>query len=86
MTSRLLIWILWPSFLVAGMAEGFLFSVVQPSDLVFFGHHPHISDDGIYTIGFFLIWLFCGLSSALTAYLLSGTEDGTGKDSDCDLI
>ena len=32
-----------------GLAEGFLFSFVQPDDLVFFGHHPNISDEGIYT-------------------------------------
>jgi hypothetical protein len=55
MKYRLLIWILWPSFLVAGMAEGLLFTVVHPQDLLFFGYHPDVSDEGIYTIGFFII-------------------------------
>ena len=74
MKYRLFIWIMWPSFLVAGMAEGLLFSMVHPSELLFFGHHPDISDEGIYTLGFFMIWIFCSISSALTAYILPGIE------------
>lgn len=81
MKYRILLWILWPSFLVSGLAEGFLFSFVQPDDLVFFGHHPNISDEGIYTLGFFAIWIFCALSSALTTYILPGINtDSAGKD------
>ncbi|MDF9788873.1 hypothetical protein [Polynucleobacter sphagniphilus] len=81
MKYRILLWILWPSFLVSGLAEGFLFSFVQPDDLVFFGHHPNISDEGIYTLGFFAIWIFCALSSALTTYILPGIDtDSAGKD------
>ena len=83
MKYRLFIWILWPSFLVSGLAEGLLFSMVHPEDLLFFGYHPDISDEGIYTIGFFMIWMFCALSSALTAYILPGIEassDGLQKD------
>jgi len=77
MKYRLFIWILWPSFLVSGLAEGLLFSMVHPDDLLFFGYHPDISDEGIYTIGFFMIWMFCALSSALTAYILPGIEGGS---------
>jgi hypothetical protein len=83
MKYRILIWILWPSFLVSGLAEGLLFSVVHPSELLFFGHHPDISDEGIYTVGFFVIWMFCAFSSALTAYILPGIQaprDGESVD------
>jgi hypothetical protein len=52
------------------LAEGLLFSIVHPAELLFFGNHPNISDEGIYTIGFFVIWIFCSFSSALTAYIL----------------
>ncbi len=72
MKYRLFIWIMWPSFLVSILAEGLLFSIVHPAELLFFGHHPNISDEGIYTIGFFIIWIFCSFSSALTAYILPG--------------
>jgi hypothetical protein len=87
MKYRLLIWIMWPSFLVAGLAEGLLFSVVHPSELLFFGHQMDISDEGIYTLGFFVIWMFCAFSSALTAYILPGIEAPTnGKPIDRGLI
>jgi len=86
MKYRLLICILWPSFLVAGMAEGLLFSVISPQDLLFFGYHPEISDEGIYSIGFFVIWTFCAFSSALTAYILPGIESPDGKEIDRGLI
>ena len=87
MKYRLLIWIMWPSFLVAGLAEGLLFSVVHPSELLFFGHQLDISDEGIYTLGFFVIWMFCAFSSALTAYILPGIEaPADGKPVDRGLI
>ncbi len=86
MKYHLLIRILWPSFLVAGMAEGLLFSLLHPQDLIFFGHHPKLSDEGIYTIGFFIIWAFCAVSSALTAYILPGIESKGEKEVDNGLI
>jgi hypothetical protein len=86
MKYRLLIWIIWPSFLVSILAEGLLFSIVHPADLLFFGHHPNISDEGIYTIGFFIIWIFCSFSSALTAYILPGVRESSGIESDSGLI
>jgi hypothetical protein len=72
--------------LVSILAEGLLFSIVHPADLLFFGHHPNISDEGIYTIGFFIIWIFCSFSSALTAYILPGVRESSGIESDSGLI
>ena len=86
MRYRLFIWIMWPSFLVSILAEGLLFSVIHPTDLLFFGHHPNISDEGVYTIGFFIIWIFCSFSSALTAYILPGISESSCKESDSGLI
>jgi hypothetical protein len=86
MKYRLLIWIMWPSFLVSILAEGLLFSIVHPADLLFFGYQHNISDEGIYTIGFFVIWIFCAFSSALTAYILPGIDEEADKGSDQGLI
>ena len=86
MKYRLFIWIMWPSFLVSILAEGLLFSIVHPSELLFFGYHPNISDEGIYTIGFFVIWIFCSFSSALTAYILPGIDENGSKAPDRGLI
>jgi hypothetical protein len=73
MKTRLLMWILWPSFLVAGMAEGLLFTMIDPDDLVFFGHHLEVSHEATYSIGFFILWGLCALSSALSIFVLPGT-------------
>lgn len=84
MKYRLLIWILWPAFLVSVLAEGLLFSMIHPSELLFFGHHLDISDEGIYSIGFFIIWIFCTLSSGLTAYVLPENDYDPGKGAEQD--
>jgi hypothetical protein len=87
MRSRLLIWILWPSFLVAGIAEGLLFTAIHPEEILLFGEPLGISNEGIYTLGFFIIWAFCALSSALTVFVLQKPRDSakTGSD-EVDLI
>jgi len=37
MRTELFIWILWPSFIVAGIAEGIFFTIFDPVDLYVFG-------------------------------------------------
>ncbi len=70
MKHRYWIWILWPSFLIAGIAEGLLFSFISPEDIIIFGHPVEASQQAIYTIGFFVLWALCALSSALTLLVL----------------
>ena len=64
-----LMWIAWPSFLMAGVIEMLVFALVDPHDLNWFGHALDMSRQGIYTLSFFAFWLVTGLSSALTALL-----------------
>lgn len=87
MRLRLVIWILWPSFLVAGIAEGLLFTAIHPEEILLFGEPLGISNEGIYTLGFFIIWAFCALSSTLTIFVLPkrGGSDKAGLD-EVDLI
>lgn len=87
MKMRILMWILWPSFLVACLGEGLLFSLVDPDDLTFFGHQIVLSNEGVYSIGFFMIWGLCALSSSLTIYVLPGLlADLKGDGADSSLI
>jgi hypothetical protein len=87
MKLRLVIWILWPSFLVAGIAEGLLFTAIHPEEILLFGEPLGISNEGIYTLGFFVMWAFCAASSALTVFVLpkSGERPRLGSD-ESDLI
>ena len=32
-----ILWVLWPSFIVAGVAEGIFFTVIDPQELYLFG-------------------------------------------------
>ena len=68
MTQRLG-WILWPAFLVAGMADGLVFSLFDPRDMQIFGEPVNLGPRAIYSIGFFLFWAFAAASSALTCVL-----------------
>lgn len=69
---KLCMTILWPSFLAAAAADGCFFSVFDPVDLLMqlnwsWFELPAI---GIYTLGFFFLWVFCALASILTCYLV----------------
>lgn len=54
--------ILWPSFVMAGVATGIFFSVVDPA-LVW--HGPRIE---AYSLGFFVFWAVTAASSLLTCF------------------
>ncbi len=69
MLKQRLMWILWPAFLLAGVAEMLVFSLVDPEGLYWFGHHVEASRQAIYTVAFFGFWLITATSSALTVLL-----------------
>ena len=72
MKLKLAMWVLWPSFLAAGLAEMAVFSIIDPDELVVFGQTVHASREAIYTIGFFLLWAICAVSSMITISVLPG--------------
>jgi hypothetical protein len=63
-----LIYILWPSFIVAGVAEAVFFTVFDPTELSVFGMPVHVSRTAIYSVGFFAFWAFAAASSTLTCF------------------
>lgn len=69
--TRLAMAVLWPSFLVAIVEEGFFFSVFDPQDLVMIYGHMNFSPEAVYTIGFFCFWFFSSLAAMLTYYLVA---------------
>lgn len=73
--ARLMMVVLWPSFLVAIVAEGFFFSLFDPNDLSLFGSEAEVTPLAVYTVGFFFFWLFCSLASMLTCYLIGMPND-----------
>ena len=77
-------WVVWPAFLVAGVAEAVFFTIFDPFDLHFFGAPLEWSRQAIYTLGFFGFWGLGVTSSALTFFLTHtqpdvGTTFGDGQ-------
>ena len=68
-------WVLWPSFLVAGVAEGLFFTVIDPQELYLFGEPVRLSTLATYSIGFLCFWAICAASSMLTWFLLRSAAD-----------
>jgi len=78
--------ILWPSFLIAGIATAIFFSIFDPEIILIDTVFANASRLGAYTVGFFLFWLITASSCLLTCYfqkscaLIGGSrKSGTGS-------
>jgi hypothetical protein len=74
------VWIVWPGFIVAAVAELVFFSIFDPFDLHFFGAPLDWSRQAIYTLGFFGFWGLAAASSALT-FVLTRAGRGDSRES-----
>lgn len=74
MKWRSLMLIFWPSFLMAGLASGVVFALIDPLDVAIFGHlRPE--REVLYAAGFFFFWFIAAMSSLLTLYLVPKEGD-----------
>jgi len=67
--SRLLMTILWPSFLMSSVSVGILFSLIDPGVLSIQGN-MELSDVVIYSLAFFIFWILGAATSGITALLM----------------
>ena len=67
--AQRIIWVIWPAFAVAGVAEIVFFTIFDPFELHFFGAPLEMSREAIYTMGFFGFWGLGIASSAITLFL-----------------
>lgn len=67
---RSMIWILWPAFLSAAIAEFGFFAIADPQELYWMGEPVKFSVTTTYSLGFLFFWLICTGSSVLTYLLL----------------
>jgi hypothetical protein len=63
------IWILWPSFVVAGIANSIFFTVFDPQDLIAFGEPLRAGRIAVYSMGFFAFWAVTAASNAMSRFL-----------------
>lgn len=69
MLQQLLMWILWPAFLMAGVTEMLVFVLVDPQSLSWFGQPLGWSRESVYTVAFFVFWAILAVSGGLTTLL-----------------
>lgn len=74
MTQRLIA-ILWPSFLVAGLAEVVFASLVDPLEILYRGEALIEHRIAAYIVGFFVFWILGIATSALTCYFQRGAAE-----------
>jgi len=68
MKRLVLLRVLWPSFLMAGVTSAIVFALIDPLDVYVFGY-LQADRQVVYAVGFFLFWCTAALSSALTLRL-----------------
>ncbi len=73
--AKRLMWILWPSFIVGGIALATFFTLFDPNDLYLFGEPMELSRTAVYTLAFFLFWAFAAASSAFTCFLQRSADE-----------
>jgi hypothetical protein len=66
-------WVLWPSFLMAGVASAIVFALVDPLDVAIFGY-IRLERDFLYASGFFFFWLIAAGASALTLFMAPAAD------------
>ena len=65
-----IIWVLWPAFIAAGIAETVFFTVIDPKQLYLMGQPVELSAMATYSIGFLMFWFICAGSSLMTWFML----------------
>lgn len=68
MNARIVLCVLWPSFLMAGIGSAIVFAFIDPLDVAIFGYlRPE--REWLYALGFFLFWAVAAGASALTQFM-----------------
>ncbi|MBW7925947.1 MAG: hypothetical protein H3C59_14575 [Burkholderiaceae bacterium] len=64
--------VLWPAFLMAIVAEGIFFSMIDPRELRVVADWLRESRVAAYTVAFFVFWALFAASSGITWFLAHG--------------
>ena len=68
-----IMWILWPSFIAAGIGVGMVFTLIDPMELQVLGTSGQVSSTMIYSLGFFVLWAIAAMASAMSCFLAAGS-------------
>ncbi len=69
-SASLAMTVAWPAFLMAGVLEMLVFSLVDPAQLHWFGGAPvELSPTAVYSLAFFVFWVVIALAAAISHLL-----------------
>ncbi len=75
-SASLAMTVAWPAFLMAGVLEMLVFSLVDPGQLRWFGGAPvELSPPAVYSLAFFVFWTVIAFAGVLTRLLEGEPED-----------
>lgn len=69
-TMQRVVAILWPSFVMSGVATILFFTLFDPEEIVSCVGGYEMTRLGYYSVGFFLFWGLTSINSILTCYFL----------------
>jgi len=72
-----IMWVLWPSFIAAGIGVGIVFTLIDPMELQLLGNSGQVSSTMIYSLGFFVLWAIAAMASAMSCFLAVGSAQTT---------
>ena len=67
---KTIIWVYWPAFIAAGIAESVFFTLIDPQQLYLLGQPVTLPPLTTYSLGFLFFWLICACASLLTWLML----------------
>lgn len=76
-----IMWVLWPSFIAAGIGVGIVFTLIDPMELQLLGNSGQVSSTMIYSLGFFVLWAIAAMASAMSCFLAVGSAQTTQDES-----
>lgn len=71
--------VLWPAFVLAGLATVVFFALIDPVTVLDCKGAPPLSRTAAYSLGFFAFWLLTTASGAATLYFLSSRVPPTRR-------
>jgi len=78
--SQRVLWVVWPSFLMAGVLEMLVFSVADPADLSGFGGAlASLPAAAVYTLAFFCFWAVTAAAASITLLLAGSGVDAPAR-------
>ncbi|MDX9842709.1 MAG: hypothetical protein RBT42_03050 [Aquabacterium sp.] len=70
--------VLWPAFVMAGVLEMLLFSVLDPATLSFGNWHPEPAT--VYSLAFFVFWALIAAAAAASQWMAGAAQRGNSSD------